>query len=545
MNNVNNASQTGASQTGHEESQRRAEIFHEYMNSEEMQDKRMARLKINDAAMRKKEAQAMVWNLCMREDNPAEGCIFFIENFGWTFDPRKEVKHIPFFLFEYQKDMIRWMVDHIDNGKDAFLEKSRDMGVTWVAVWVFMWYWLFKDGTNLLMGSYKEKLVDDRTDDSLFGRLDYSLESLPKWLQPKGYNKNKHRNHLKLINPVNNNLIAGESMSAEFGTGMRKLAIFFDELGAWDYARAAWETCGDVTACRIANSTPKGYNFYAKLRETGIDVLTLHWKKHPFKDEDWYRFETERRSPEEVAQELDISYHKSQEGRVYPEWDENHIEFGEFEYDASLPLYVGWDFGKTDDTAIIWAQPFDGKLRIVDCYSKTGQNVDFFIPFITGMIPTESYHYSKADYMVIDKHTGWKKGVHFGDPAGRFKNGVTDATVLSVLRDAGIVINYRDIWKEFQNRKRAVKTLIREGLQVNKTIGTDDFSTAMENAAYPTPTVEGEKVVRSQKPKHDWTSHYRSAFEYMALGLSEMVHRRSKPVDMFEKKARTRRALRY
>lgn len=531
-----------------EEMERRASLFDSYMLSPEMQAKRIERLKVNDAGNSKLEARAYIWNLCTREDNPAEGCIFFIENFGWTYDPRKNVPHIPFVLFEYQKETIRWMVDHIDNGKDGLIEKSRDMGVTWLTVWVFLWYWLFRDGTNLLMGSYKEKLVDDKTDDSLFGRLEYGISSLPTWLTPKGYNPKKHRTHLKLINPVNNNLIAGESMSSEFGTGMRKLAVFFDELGAWDYAQPAWRTCGDVTACRIANSTPKGQNFYSKLRNSGIDVLTLHWRKHPLKDEQWYLFEKQRRDAVEVAQELDISYRASQEGRVYPEWSEDAVEHGEFEYDAGLPLYVGWDFGKTDDTAIIWAQPFNGKLRIIDTYARAGQNIDFFVPFITGVIPSDSYHYSKSEYELIEAHRNWKRGVHFGDPAGRFKNGVTDATVLSVLREHGIMVNYKDSWKEHQNRKRAAKGIIREGICLNKTERTEEFDMAMLNAAYPTPTVEGEKVVRSVKPKHDWTSHYRSAFEYLSLGLSEYTHRMARPKDMFEKKAYVggrRRALRY
>ena len=527
---------------------RRDELFKTYMLSDEMQEKRMNRLKLNDAGLNKIEARAMLWELCSREDNPAEGCIFFIENFGWTFDPRKDVKHIPFFLFEFQKDMIREMIDHIDRGQDLFLEKSRDMGVTWVAVYVFLWYWLFKDGTSLLFGSYKEKLVDDKTDDSLFGRLDYGVESLPAWLTPKGFNKKKHRTHLKLVNPVNKNLIAGESMSPNFGTGMRKLAIFFDELGAWDYAKAAWETCGDVTSCRIANSTPKGYNFYAKLKETGIPVHRMHWTSHPLKDRQWYDFECKRRSVEEVAQELDISYRASQEGRVYPEWNANHIEEGQFEYDAGLPLYIGWDFGKTDDTAIIWSQPFDGKLRIIDTFSKSGQNIDFFVPFVTGIVNSDNNRYTPSEFAVIENHREWKTGVHFGDPAGRFKNGVTDSTVLSVLREHGIVVNYRDAWKEHQNRKRAAKALILAGLQIHKNPATEEFVTSMENAAYPRPMVDGEPQTRSQKPKHDWTSHYRSSFEYMALGISEFVMQRSKPRDMFEKKEYVngrRRAMGY
>lgn len=520
------------------EEERRARVTDEYDTSDDVSERRIQRLKIMDSCERNAEARALTWNLCRREDNPAEGCIFFIENFGWTYNPRQvnigKSAHVPFILFEYQKRAIREYIDHIDNGRDLLVEKSRDMGVTWLTVWIFLWYWLFKDGTNLLMGSYKEALVDNRSDDSMFGRLDYSIDSLPKWMLPKGFNKKKHRTKLKLTNPVNYNLISGDTMNPDFGRGSRKTAIFFDELGSWDYAKDAWESCGDVTNCRIANSTPKGYNFYAKLRHSGIDVLTFHWQEHPFKDQEWYDYECSRRSSEEVAQEIDISYNKSQEGRVYPEWNDENVGYGLVEYDPGSPLYVGWDFGKTDETAIIWSQKKDGKLRIIDSYSRSGKNIDFFVPFVTGMVPSDSYNYSQSDLEKISSHRDWKRGTHFGDPAGRNKNNVTDATVLSILKDHGIIVNYRTDWQPHPKRRRAAKTLIMGGIEMNKIESVEEFNMCMENAAYPRVKVEGTDEVRSQKPKHDWTSHYRSAFEYLALGLEEFGFKRNQVYDKFK-----------
>lgn len=531
------------------ENQRREQLFNNYLMSGPLAEARLSRLKINDAGDRKLEARVMIHQLCTREDNPAEGCIFFIENFGWTIDPRRTPKHIPFFLFDYQKEAIRYVIDHIDGEKDMLLEKSRDMGVTWLLVWIFLWYWLFRDGANLLMGSYKERLVDDRSIDSLFGKIDYSLQSLPVWLLPRRFNANKHRTKLRLVNPVNNNLLSGDTMNPDFGRGSRKTAIFYDELGFWDYAKESWESGGDSTPCRIANSTPHGFNYYAQLRNSGIDVLTLHWTLHPLKDDQWYEFEKNRRTEEEVAQELDISYSKSQEGRVYPEWSENNIEFGEWEYDPGLPLYVGWDYGKEDPTAIIWAQPFDGKLRIVDSYTNNGKLIDFYIPFITGFVPSDNYQYTLKDLDIIEKHKNWKRGIHFGDPAGRFANQVSDHTVFSRLRDANIIVNYNDSWKTHQNRKRAAKQIIMDGIQIHRNDRTEYFSLCMEQSTYPKVLREGMKEVRSDKPLHNYTSHYRSAFEYMALGIGEFTHRSSRPRDMFERKPEydggRRRALRY
>jgi hypothetical protein len=530
------------------EYKRREDVFNQYLQSAETSAKYLERVKLLDAGQRKLEARTMLWQLCVREDNPAEGAIFFIETFGWTFDPRKNPKHIPFVLFEYQKRAIRELVDAIDNGHDLLLEKSRDMGVTWITVWVFLWYWLFRDGINLLMGSYKEKLVDDRTDDSIFGRLDYCLESLPKWMLPKGFKAGKHRTKLKLINPVNNNLISGDTMNPDFGRGSRKTAIFFDELGSWDYAKDGWESCGDVTACRIANSTPKGRNFYWKLRNSGIAVLTLHWSEHPLKDQQWYEFECARRSPEEVAQELDIDYTKSQEGRVYPEWNEANVEWGEFNYDDNKPLYVGWDYGKTDGTAIIWVQPDGSKLRVIDSYYKTGETIDFFIPFVTGAVSSDNYRYTAKDMKMIQRHKEWKKGMHFGDPAGRNTNGVTNHTVFSILAEHGIHTNWKIEWQGFQNRKLAAKTIIRNGILIDKSERNDYMAMCMEQASYPQVTSEGEKEVRSKDPKHDWTSHIRSAFEYLSLGLTEYNTKRSTIRDKFKPKEgffKRRKALGY
>lgn len=537
-----------------EEAARRVALFKDYQRSESYQEKIVRRLQINDACLKKPEARGITWNLCSRPDNPAEGAIFFIENFGWTFDPRPQANpnHLPFILFDYQKDIIRWLIDAIDNGHDGLLEKSRDMGATEVIfVWMPIWYWLFRDGTNFLLGSYKEALVDNRTKDSLFGRLDYAIEGLPKWLLPKGFNMKKDRTQMRLSNPANGNLITGDTMNPDFGRGSRKTAVLFDELGSWDYAKDAWESCGDVTSCRIANSTPKGYNFYAKLKESGISVMRAHWSQHPLKDEKWYEFEKTRRTEEEVAQELDISYNKSQEGRVYHEWGEPHVEEGRYEYDEGLPLYIGWDFGNTDDTAIIWAQPDRDGLRIIDTYRGSGKTIDFYIPFVTGVMPSDGYQYTAKDIQVIQEHKYWKRGTHFGDPAGRFRSAVTNTSVLDVLKQHGIIVNFKDEWKEFQKRKTAVKLLVRDGIKLNKNERVDYFNMCMTQAAYPKVRSEGEQEVRSVKPKHDYTSHYRSAMEYLALGLKEFKMARAKPFDKFEKKAPTqersrgRNAVRY
>lgn len=522
------------------EFERRKKVFQEYLHSNEYQDKLKERLKIQDAGKRSPKARGYIWHLCRRPDNPIEGCKFFINNFGWSFDPRPEHEphHLPFITFEYQDRAIEWIINHIDGSTDGLVEKSRDMGVSWLLfVYVPLWYWLFRDGVNILLGSYKEALVDDRTDDSLFGKIDYAINNLPEWMYPSRFNKNKHRTHMKLQNPETGNLISGDTMNPDFGRGARKTAILFDELGSWDYAKDGWESSGDSTSCRIGNSTPKGYNFFAMLRESGIDVLTLHWEEHPLKDRSWYEYECNRRTEEEVAQELDISYTKSREGRVYPQWNDNNVHRGLYEYDDTLPLFCGWDFGKTDDTSIIWVQPQDGQLRVVDTYRNNGKNIEFYVPIVTGLMPGENdYNYTDKDREIIYEHKNWKRATHFGDPAGRFQNPVTDETVIDVLRRYNINVNFQDSWKSFQKRIRAARLRMRDGVLLNNNERVKYFDTCMINASFPKVRRDGVEEVNSkdQKPKHDWTSHYRSAWEYLCLGLENYTEKRSTPRDKFD-----------
>ena len=538
------------------ETARRKRIFDEYVASPEYQAKLMKRLQINDACFRYPDARKQMYESFKKQDTideMVESCTQFIELFGFTFDPRPQANphDLPFILFDFQKETIKWLIEHIEQGKDGLIEKSRDMGISWtVFVYVPVWYWLFKDGTNILLGSYKEALVDNKSKDSLFGMIDYAIMSLPKWILPRGWNKDKNRTQMKIINPMTWSQITGDTMNGDFGRGARKTVVMFDELGSWDYGKDAWEASGASTACRIANSTPKGMNYFQALRNQDmghIDILSLHWKKHPLKDDQWYEYEKSRNSPETIAQELDIDYNKSQTGRVYPEWNDLTVTVDHFPYRPEWPLYVFWDFGNTDDTAIVWAQknPENGKLRIVDAYSASGKVIGYFVPLITGMVTELGYMYTREEVMMIHDHKKYRKATHFGDPAGRFKNSVVDQTVFSVLRDNNIIVNFKDSWKEFGQRKAALRILINRGIEVNANSRTKHLNMCMLNASYPKVKNSGMEQVNSLKPKHDSTSHMRSSMEYGALGLRETSNSYRQVYDRVKVKPSSRGAIRY
>jgi len=539
------------------EQERKIRVLNEYLNSEPYRKKLEIRAKVFDACITGRKdyrfSRGSVYELCkgLQEDGTydrAEGCIFFIDNFGWSKADKIVVdkdksKHLPFILFDIQREGIKWLIQCIDEGHDGFLEKSRDMGASWVYfVYVSLWYWLFIDGSNFLLGSFKEALVDDKSIDSLFGKLEYALTSLPKWMMPPRFKIENDRTKMRLMRKDNGNLISGDTMHANFGRGPRKTAIFFDELGFWDEAKNAWESSGEATNCRFANSTPCGMNFYGLLRETGISKFTMHWKDNPFKDQEWYDYQCFRYSPEAVAQEIDISYSKSLEGKVYPDWNEINVKKEQIDYDPNLPLYVSWDFGNTDDTAIIWAQPYQGRLRIIDTYSNHGKVIDFYIPFVNGIVDSGTHPYNPKDLEKIEKHKYWKAGVHFGDPAGRFKNSVVDKTVFDVLRNNGIHVNFKDEWKHFHIRKEKTRQLILNGIDLNMNSDVKYFDVCIMNAAYPKVKREGIEFTQSKLPRHDKTSHFRTSLEFMALGLDEKGVGRQKVIrDKFQPTKFTKR----
>lgn len=515
------------------EFERRKKLYLDWLDLPEQRERLVERAQYNDMALNNPAAQVLIWSLCQRNEAPAEGCIYFIETFCWTYDPRSKNKNLPVVLFDFQKDAVREIVKHIDEGKNFLIEKSRDMGVSWLLAYVFLWYWLFREGTNLLMGSYKEKLVDDGVNqDALFGKLEFAIRNYPKWLLPKKFNLNKHRNNMKLINPENNNIISGDTMNPQFGRGARKTAIFYDELGFWETAKESWEAGADTTACQIANSTPNGKDFFWKLRSSGMDVMSLIWRLHPLKDQQWYDYEKGRRTEEAMAQEIDLSYERSLEGRVYLEWAPS---IGFYPYNESYPLFTSADWGNSDGTSLIWAQIVENKLRIIDAFYKTGETIDFFIPFMTGIVPSDDFRYSKKEIEKIESHRGWKRGTVFGDPAGRFTSAVTNQSVFSILRDAGIYVNHEERWKEFQTRKTAVKMRIRSGVELHKNTDTEYLNMCIEQAAYPKIKRRGEEEVKSVKPNHDWTSHHRSSLEYLCLGLESFKGSRTKVTDKFKK----------
>lgn len=232
-----------------------------------------------------------------------------------TFDPRSKKKDLPFITYAFQDTVILKIVDAYENKHDLLIEKSRDMGVSYITLGVIFWLWLFRRGFTCLCGSRKEMYVDNYGDmSSLFEKLRYFLRCLPSPLKPLGFDSNRHQNYMRMKNPEMHSEIIGESSSPQFSRGGRYSLILLDEFAFFEDDKSVLQATADASPCRLFVSTPNGMgNAFAQLRHNSdTEVCNVHWKLHPAKSDEWYQAECRRRNDDvSVAQELDISYLKS------------------------------------------------------------------------------------------------------------------------------------------------------------------------------------------------------------------------------------------
>lgn len=246
-----------------------------------------------------------------------EDLLFYVNAFVFTYDPRHGVGNVPFITWDFQNEALLTLQSSIGNN-DVVVEKSRDMGASWLCLLAFEHRWRFFPAQSFLLGSRNESYVDDISNPkSLFWKLDFIRLYQPDWLVPRVERKKLHLGNLDM-----SSVISGESTTGDFARGDRRTAVLLDEFAYVDTGDNVMSATADVTRSRIANSTPKGTSnaFYECVQNDHWKKVRLHWTSHPVKarglywDADdkprspWYDAECARRTPSQIAQELDIDY---------------------------------------------------------------------------------------------------------------------------------------------------------------------------------------------------------------------------------------------
>lgn len=477
--------------------------------SKDIQENKKYRLKVLSKALNDKELQKLLRAKCEKD------VLFFFNTFLWTYDPRVNPSNLPFITYDFQDEFILWIVKDIEEQNDIFVEKSRDMWFTWMMLWVFLRWFLFKK-RSILCGSYKQDYVDIQWNmDSLFERLRYMSEKLPRRMTPEDYMEK-----YMLITWWGWEI--AWDVWENFGTGWRRTVIFMDEFSYRKFPKTALRKTRDVTRCRILWGTPNGrFNPYWQIGTKSGEYSKLEfsryrllWRQHPKKTQERYEEQKKTRTEYEMATELDISYDNSIEWAVYKDFSKIvNIWSFPYMYHKDRRTYLSFDFWRDMNAMIVWQKDFrTNQLFIPFCVARKNWHIKKFMCFVTGK-PTMWFKYTTEDFDDMKPIKQWRESytAMFWDPYNwKSKQTNTSNSIVDVFEQFWYYLECEtDTTVEERIRK-----VILELNRVNIDEWCLDLITAMEQSRYPNVREWSENTTEKTKPVHDDTSHFRTAFEY-------------------------------
>jgi len=268
-------------------------------------------------------------------DNP----VAFINHWCDTYDPRNAAQEkpvtIPLILFDKQAELVEFIIACLRAEESGLVEKSRDMGASWVCISVTVWLFLFWDQVAIGWGSRKREQVDRLGDpSSLFEKIRMLLRTIPDVFKPRGFGDH-NLTYMRCINPGNGSTITGE-IGDDIGRGGRTLITFVDEAAHLEHPEKVEAALSDNTRVRIEVSSVSGVGtLFQRKRDAGVDwsrgqpivrartnVFVLDWSDHPLKTREWHddrkKKELDQGLGHIFAREVDRDYAAAVEGVICP-----------------------------------------------------------------------------------------------------------------------------------------------------------------------------------------------------------------------------------
>jgi hypothetical protein len=467
--------------------------------------------------------------------NAMEDPIFFFNTFLKIYNPKQTPSEIPFATYPYQNRLIRQVLKAIEDGEDIFIDKTREMGVSYVICGLFLWLWLSRPGFSAILGSRKEEYVDNRRgrvvgnkDMSLFGKIDYMLTRLPPFMIPDTFRRDRHFTYMSLTNPENGNTLSGESSNASFSRGGRATCILLDEFAFWDNAYGVWGATADTTRCRIVVTTPGEKPSKAKRLRFGLDgekikIIEVPFSLHPEKSKKkWLEAEKERRGEEDFNREIMMDWGLSIKGRIYPELE--RAKYGKYPYIKGEPLYCSGDYGLDGTVFGFWQiNPKNNRLRLIDCFFYEDEPIEYSFPIFGQPIDTV-YNYTKDHLKAIEELKDLPHAIHFGDPSIIKRSGNADKeSDRDKLAKIGVHVNIYTKKNTIDYRVKTTKTYFNRGIEVNEGERTYVMLDMMKQYRWKTWDEDHETSATFRKPVHNLSSHFATSAEYLCVNLENYV----------------------
>jgi hypothetical protein len=230
--------------------------------------------------------------------------LFWINTFCWLYEPRPKEsasKTPPFITYKYQDKAFLTMNEALGL-KDMGIEKSRDLGGTWMFLTLYYYHWLFSPDVSFGLMSRNVDLVDKtQKKDTLFWKLDWHYKHTPKWMQPE-----RQRIYCQMTNLENGASIEGAPTTGDAFRGGRKTSIAPDEFAAFKKGEDvdAQKSMQHATGCRLYVSTPIGdvNEYYNVMHDPSSSLvkIVLDWRDHPKRKIGLYEVKEGRTIPVDI-----------------------------------------------------------------------------------------------------------------------------------------------------------------------------------------------------------------------------------------------------
>lgn len=490
------------------------------------------------------ELQQIQVEMCRRDIH------YFFDNFLYT-DKNKtiywgdEFSIMPFIPYSFQREYINEVWDSIVEGNkptferkkgvltNVFVEKSRQMWISWITAWIFVYWFLFHRHKYTIISRTADEVDKSWDMDSMFEKLRFMIRNLPDRMLPAWFNKapwvDKTNSYMNISYPDGQASITGKTANKDAGRWGTRNAIFMDEMAFMQYAKEINKAAGSNSPCIIYNSTPNwtGNEFYRMRLKTvpqrqrdwtmtapEIKGLRYHRRDHPLYNDEWYAWKTQGKTKEQIAQEYEIDYNTALVGRVYPDFPSDPSDF--VKYDPEKPLFVWIDnsHGWTDPNAIILMQPNFHMRDIVDAVevSSTPENCAEFLRWQ----PKHQLTDLESDFLQRYQTYNRQRATFISDPYD----------TMSALGNSTIYDDYRKRWINLsipKNRKKSdhIQKTKTNMYRIRRWENCFDFANAIQNARFPTRPETSNATNEITNPVHDWTSHFRTALEYLVMYIVE------------------------
>lgn len=227
--------------------------------------------------------------------------LFFINTFVYQYNPLKDDDNRvgPFITWAFQERALldrpdkanpkrKGLIWCIENGESVAVEKSREMGWSWLALILQVWHCDFRSHVQWIDVSKTADAVDSKTQNSLFAKIRFINRHLPDWLVGDLVDQKMFIKYDRTSSEV-----SGEASTARSTVSARASGLLVDEVAEIEEAAQVWEKSASTANFRIWISThlSTGNAFYDIVNNPSLVRIRTHWIQHPEKNQGLYSCE--------------------------------------------------------------------------------------------------------------------------------------------------------------------------------------------------------------------------------------------------------------